>query len=289
MAVFRKRTHTPTPKKKDIPAGLWTKCPSTGEMVYTKDLEANWNVFPVSGHHDRLPARRRIELLIDAGTWKETDARLSSRDPLKFTAGGAYPERVAQHQKKSGLRDSVICGHGLMDGLPVSLAIMDFSFMGASMGSVAGEKVTRAIERAIKAKCPCVVVCASGGARMQEGILSLMQMAKTSAALARLREAGLPYVAVLTNPTMAGVMASYATLGDVIVAEPGALIGFAGARVIKETTNQDLPDGFQTSEFLLRRGLIDMIVERKEMKARLSSLLRAFMFARRKPARVRAA
>jgi len=289
MAVFRKRTHTPTPKKKDIPAGLWTKCPSTGEMVYTKDLEANWNVFPVSGHHDRLPARRRIELLIDAGTWKETDARLSSRDPLKFTAGGAYPERVAQHQKKSGLRDSVICGHGRMDGLPVSLAVMDFAFMGASMGSVAGEKVTRAIERAIKAKCPCVVVCASGGARMQEGILSLMQMAKTSAALARLREAGLPYVAVLTNPTMAGVMASYATLGDVIVAEPGALIGFAGARVIKETTNQDLPDGFQTSEFLLRRGLIDMIVERKEMKARLSSLLRAFMFARRKPARVRAA
>ncbi|MFM9001578.1 MAG: acetyl-CoA carboxylase, carboxyltransferase subunit beta [Opitutia bacterium] len=289
MAVFRKRTHTPTPKKKDIPAGLWTKCPSTGEMVYTKDLEANWNVFPVSGYHDRLPARRRVELLIDEGTWKETDARLSSRDPLKFTAGGAYPERVAQHQKKSGLRDSVICGHGRMDGLPVSLAVMDFAFMGASMGSVAGEKVTRAVERALKMKCPCVVVCASGGARMQEGILSLMQMAKTSAALARLREAGLPYVAVLTNPTMAGVMASYATLGDVIVAEPGALIGFAGARVIKETTNQDLPDGFQTSEFLLKRGLIDMIVERKEMKARLSSLLRAFTFARRKPARARAA
>ncbi|MEY2821231.1 MAG: acetyl-CoA carboxylase, carboxyltransferase subunit beta [Opitutales bacterium] len=289
MAVFRKRTHTPTPKKKDIPAGLWTKCPSTGEMVYTKDLEANWNVFPVSGYHDRLPARRRVELLIDEGTWKETDARLSSRDPLKFTAGGSYPERVAQHQKKSGLRDSVICGHGRMDGLPVSLAVMDFAFMGASMGSVAGEKVTRAIERALKMKCPCVVVCASGGARMQEGILSLMQMAKTSAALARLREAGLPYVAVLTNPTMAGVMASYATLGDVIVAEPGALIGFAGARVIKETTNQDLPDGFQTSEFLLKRGLIDMIVERKEMKSRLSSLLRAFTYARRKPARARAA
>ncbi len=289
MAVFRKRTHTPTPKKKDIPAGLWTKCPSTGEMVYTKDLEANWNVFPVSGYHDRLPARRRVELLIDEGTWKETDARLSSRDPLKFTAGGSYPERVAQHQKKSGLRDSVICGHGRMDGLPVSLAVMDFAFMGASMGSVAGEKVTRAIERALKMKCPCVVVCASGGARMQEGILSLMQMAKTSAALARLREAGLPYVAVLTNPTMAGVMASYATLGDVIVAEPGALIGFAGARVIKETTNQDLPDGFQTSELLLKRGLIDMIVERKEMKSRLSSLLRAFTYARRKPARARAA
>ena len=192
MAVFRKRTHTPTPKKKDIPAGLWTKCPLDGEMVYTKDLEANWNVFPVSGYHERLPTRRRIALLIDEGTWKETDVRLASKDPLKFTAGGSYPERVAQHQKKSGLRDSVVCGHGLMDGLPVSLAIMDFSFMGASMGSVAGEKVTRAIERAIKLKCPCVVVCASGGARMQEGILSLMQMAKTSAALAKLRAAGLP-------------------------------------------------------------------------------------------------
>jgi acetyl-CoA carboxylase carboxyl transferase subunit beta len=274
MAVFRKRTHTPTPKKKDIAAGLWTKCPTTGEMVFTKDLEANWNVFP-SGYHDRLTADRRIELLIDAGTWRETDAKLTSKDPLRFTAGGSYPERVSQHQRKSGLRDSVVAGTGLLDGIPVSLAVMDFSFMGASMGSVAGEKVTRAVERALKDKRACIVVCASGGARMQEGILSLMQMAKTSAALARLRAAGLPYIAVLTNPTMAGVMASYATLGDVIVAEPQALIGFAGARVIKETTNQDLPEGFQTSEFLLKRGLIDMIVPRKEMKTRLASLLRA--------------
>ncbi len=274
MAVFRKRTHTPTPKKKDIAAGLWTKCPTTGEMVFTKDLEANWNVFP-SGYHDRLTADRRVELLIDAGTWRETDAKLTSKDPLRFTAGGSYPERVSQHQRKSGLRDSVVAGTGLLDGIPVSLAVMDFSFMGASMGSVAGVKVTRAVERALKDKRACIVVCASGGARMQEGILSLMQMAKTSAALARLRAAGLPYIAVLTNPTMAGVMASYATLGDVIVAEPQALIGFAGARVIKETTNQDLPEGFQTSEFLLKRGLIDMIVPRKEMKTRLASLLRA--------------
>ncbi len=274
MAVFRKRTHAPSPKKKDIAAGLWTKCPDSGEMVFTKDLEANWNVFP-SGIHDRLPAARRVELLIDEGTWRETDARLASKDPLKFTAGGSYPERVAQHQRKSGLRDSVICGTGTLEGIPVSLAVMDFSFMGASMGSVAGEKVTRAIERALQQRRACIVVCASGGARMQEGILSLMQMAKTSAALARLRAAGLPYVAVLTNPTMAGVMASYATLGDVIVAEPGALIGFAGARVIKETTNQDLPEGFQTSEFLLKRGLIDCIIPRKEMKPRLAKLLRA--------------
>ena len=285
MAVFRKRTHTPTPKKKDIAAGLWTKCPGTGEMVFTKDLEANWNVFP-SGYHDRLTAERRIELLIDTGTWRETDARLVSKDPLRFTAGGSYPERLVQHQRKSGLRDSVVSGTGLLDSIPVSLAVMDFGFMGASMGSVAGEKVTRAIERAIKEKRACIVVCASGGARMQEGILSLMQMAKTSAALARLRAAGLPYIAVLTNPTMAGVMASYATLGDVIVAEPQALIGFAGARVIKETTNQDLPEGFQTSEFLLKRGLIDMIVSRKEMKTRLASLLRA-VGPRPKPAKAR--
>jgi len=285
MAVFRKRTHTPTPKKKDIAAGLWTKCPGTGEMVFTKDLEASWNVFP-SGYHDRLSADRRIELLIDKGTWRETDARLVSKDPLRFTAGGSYPERLLQHQRKSGLRDSVVSGTGLLDSIPVSLAVMDFGFMGASMGSVAGEKVTRAIERAIKDKRACIVVCASGGARMQEGILSLMQMAKTSAALARLRAVGLPYIAVLTNPTMAGVMASYATLGDVIVAEPEALIGFAGARVIKETTNQDLPEGFQTSEFLLKRGLIDMIVSRKEMKPRLASLLRA-VGPRPKPAKAR--
>jgi acetyl-CoA carboxylase carboxyl transferase subunit beta len=285
MAEFHKRTHTPTPKKKDIAAGLWTKCPDTGEMVFTKDLEANWGVFP-SGTHDRLPAARRIELLIDAGTWRETDARLSSKDPLKFTAGGSYPERLAQHQRKSGLRDSVVSGTGLLEGIPVSLGVMDFGFMGASMGSVAGEKVTRAIERAITQRRACIVVCASGGARMQEGILSLMQMAKTSAALARLRSAGLPYIAVLTNPTMAGVMASYATLGDVIVAEPRALIGFAGARVIKETTNQDLPEGFQTSEFLLKRGLVDCIVTRKEMKSRLAKLLRALgPRAKAKPAK----
>lgn len=285
MAEFRKRTHTPTPKKKDIAAGLWTKCPDTGEMVFTKDLEANWGVFPC-GTHDRLPAARRIELLIDAGTWRETDARLSSKDPLKFIAGGSYPERLAQHQRKSGLRDSVVSGTGLLEGIPVSLAVMDFGFMGASMGSVAGEKVTRAIERAITQRRACIVVCASGGARMQEGILSLMQMAKTSAALARLRSVGLPYIAVLTNPTMAGVMASYATLGDVIVAEPRALIGFAGARVIKETTNQDLPEGFQTSEFLLKRGLVDCIVTRKEMKSRLAKLLRALgPRAKAKPAK----
>ena len=269
--AFVKRKHTPSTAKKDIPHGLWTKCPASGEMVYTKDLHDNWNVVPASGYHFALSAPRRIELLIDAGTWKEHDATLASKDPLKFPK---YAEKLAENVKKTGVKDTVVGGMGKMNGIPVSLAVMDFRFLGASMGSVAGEKVTRAIERALKHKCPCIVVCASGGARMYEGILSLMQMAKTSAALAKLKAAGIPYIPVLTNPTMAGVMASYATLGDVIVAEPGALIGFAGARVIKETTNQALPEGFQTSEFLLKRGLIDMVVPRGELKPRLTAVLR---------------
>lgn len=269
--AFVKRKHTPSTARKDIPKGLWTKCPASGEMVDAKDLHDNWNVVPASGYHFALGAPRRIQLLIDEGTWKEFDANLSSKDPLKFPK---YAEKLAENVKKTGVKDTVIAGMGRMNGLPVSLAVMDFSFLGASMGSVAGEKITRAIERSLKHKCPCIVVCASGGARMYEGILSLMQMAKTSAALAKLKAAGIPFIPVLTNPTMAGVMASFATLGDIIVAEPGALIGFAGARVIKETTNQALPEGFQTSEFLLKRGLIDMVIPRKELKARLSSVLR---------------
>ena len=269
--AFVKRNHTPSPARKDIPKGLWTKCPVSNEMVYTKDLFDNWNVVPASGYHFPISAERRIELLIDEGTWKEHDANLSSKDPLKFPK---YAEKLAENVKKTGVKDTVVGGMGKMNGITVSLAVMDFRFLGASMGSVAGEKVTRAIERALKHKCPCIVVCASGGARMYEGILSLMQMAKTSAALAKLKAAGIPFIPVLTNPTMAGVMASYATLGDVIVAEPGALIGFAGARVIKETTNQALPEGFQTSEFLLKRGLLDAVVSRKGLKAWLTSVLR---------------
>lgn len=269
--AFDKREHTPSTIRKDIPKGLWTKCPVSGDMIYTKDLQENWNVVPSSGHHFPLTAPRRIELLIDAGTWTEHDAGLSSKDPLKFPK---YAEKLAENVKKTGVKDTVVCGMGEMNGMKVSLAVMDFRFLGASMGSVAGEKITRTIERALEQRCPCVVVCASGGARMYEGILSLMQMAKTSAALAKLKAAGIPYIPVLTNPTMAGVMASYATLGDVIVAEPGALIGFAGARVIKETTNQALPEGFQTSEFLLNRGLLDMVITRRELKPRLTSILK---------------
>ncbi len=269
--AFVKREHTPSTIRKDIPQGLWTKCPVSGDMVYTKDLQENWNVVPSSGHHFPLTAERRIALLIDEGTWTEHDGHLSSKDPLKFPK---YAEKLAENVKKTGVKDTVVCGMGKMNGMTVSLAVMDFRFLGASMGSVAGEKVTRAIERSLAHRCPCIVVCASGGARMYEGILSLMQMAKTSAALAKLKAAKIPYIPVLTNPTMAGVMASYATLGDVIVAEPGALIGFAGARVIKETTNQALPEGFQTSEFLLKRGLLDMVITRRELKPRLHSILK---------------
>ena len=246
--------------------------PVSGEMVFTKDLHDNWNVVAASGYHfPRSPPHVASNFSIDAGTWKEHDASLASKDPLKFPK---YAEKLAENVKKTGVKDTVVAGMGRMNGVTVSLAVMDFRFLGASMGSVAGEKVTRAIERSLKLKCPCVVVCASGGARMYEGILSLMQMAKTSAALAKLKAAGIPFIPVLTNPTMAGVMASYATLGDVIVAEPGALIGFAGARVIKETTNQALPEGFQTSEFLLKRGLLDAVVPRQELKCWLTSVLR---------------
>ncbi|WP_309398024.1 acetyl-CoA carboxylase, carboxyltransferase subunit beta [Cerasicoccus maritimus] len=278
MAIFRRPQYsTVRVKKKDIPAGLWTKCPESGEIVYNKELEENWMVVPKSGYHFQLKARRRMELLIDDGTFVEHDESLASVDPLEFVDNKPYPKRIEAAMAKTGENDALLSGTGELEGMPVSVAVMDFSFNGGSMGSVVGEKIARAIERATAGNMPVIIVCASGGARMQEGILSLMQMAKTSAALARHSEAGLPYVAVLTNPTMAGVMASFASLGDVIIAEPKALIGFAGPRVIKETTQQDLPAGFQTSEFLLEHGLIDQIVPRLEMKTRLATLLKAFM------------
>lgn len=277
MTLFSKPKYsTVSVKKKDIPKGLWTKCPKSGEIVYNKELEQNLMVVPKSEYHFPLSAPKRVESLIDAGTFQEYDADLISVDPLNFTGVASYPEKIEHYTKKTGLRDAVICGLGEMQGVPVSLAVMDFRFLGASMGSVVGEKITRAIERAEERKIPLIIISASGGARMYEGILSLMQMAKTSAALARLAKAGLPYISVLTNPTMAGVMASFASLGDLIIAEPGALIGFAGRRVIKEATQQDLPDGFQTSEFLLEHGLIDQIVHRHDLRNRLALLLKAF-------------
>ena len=281
MALFGKPQYsTVTVKKKDIPKDLWTKCPKTGEIIYNRVLKENLMVVPNSGYHFPLKARDRIASMLDEGTFKEMDMGVYSLDPLEFNATSSYPEKLKQNQEKTKETDTVISGMGEMGGMPMSIAVMDFRFMAASLGSAAGEKITRAIERGVEKSCPVIIVSASGGARMQEGILSLMQLAKTSAALARLSEAGLPYFSILTNPTMAGVMASYASLGDVIIAEPEALIGFAGPRVIKETTQQDLPEGFQTSEFLLERGLVDIIVPRLEMRDRMINLMKALYGAK---------
>ena len=282
MALFGKPQYsTVTVKKKDIPKDLWTKCPKTGEIIYNRVLKENLMVVPNSGYHFPLKARDRIASMLDEGTFEEMDMGVHSLDPLEFNATSSYPEKLKQNQNKTNEKDTVISGMGEMGGMPVSLTVMDFRFMAASLGSAAGEKITRAIERGIEKSCPVIIVSASGGARMQEGILSLMQLAKTSAALARLSKAGLPYFSILTNPTMAGVMASYASLGDVIIAEPEALIGFAGPRVIKETTQQDLPAGFQTSEFLLERGLVDIIVPRLEMRDRVINLMKALYGAKK--------
>ncbi|MBC7366897.1 MAG: acetyl-CoA carboxylase carboxyltransferase subunit beta [Undibacterium sp.] len=261
--------------KKEIPKGLYTKDPLTGEILFNKEIEDNQMVVPRSGHHFPIGARARIDKLFDEGTFMETDAGVKSGDPLKFVDSQSYPERLKRYEKDSGLPEAVICGTGKILGIKVSVAVMDFRFCGGAMGAAAGEKITRAIEMALSKKTPCIIFSASGGARMQEGIFSLMQMAKTSAALGRLAEARLPFISVLTHPTMGGVTASFATLGDVIIAEPAALIGFAGARVIKDTTKQSLPPGFQTSEFLLKHGLIDQIVPRLEMRERLRDILAA--------------
>jgi len=273
MTHFAKPKLSASKKKKNIPEGLWTKCPISEEIVFTKDLEANLMVVPKSGYHFPIGSRERIKSMVDEGSFEEFDAGVKSTDPLKFVDSAAYPDRIKKYEKESGLPEAVICGLGKMDGIPVSLAVMDFRFCGGAMGAAAGEKITRAIERALKKKIPCIIVSASAGARMQEGIFSLMQMAKTSAALGRLAAARLPFVSILTYPTTGGVSASFATLGDVILAEPGALIGFAGARVIKETTKQTLPAGFQTAEFLLKHGLVDQIVSRTDMRERVISLL----------------
>jgi len=256
-----------------MPEGLWTKCSGCSEMVNNIALEENLKVCPSCGHHFSMGAAERIALLIDEGTFEETDASMSAVDPLGFKGVATYEDRLATYRAKTGLIDAVITGSGAMGGIPVGLAVMDFSFLAATMGSVVGEKITRIIEASTKAKRPVIIVCASGGARMYEGMLSLMQMAKTSGALARHAEAGLPYIAVLTNPTTAGVMASFATLGDIALAEPKAMIGFAGPRVIKETTHQELPAGFQTAEFLLEHGLIDEIVPRAQMRDTIITIL----------------
>ena len=282
MAWWRRKKEAlerPEPGGKvSVPAGLWTKCDSCGEITYTEELIQNLRVCPVCGHHHVMPTRERIEASVDPGTWTEHDDELSSGDPLGFTDSKRYVDRIEAAQRKSGRNDAFVGGMGCVDGIEVSLGFFAFEFMGGSMGSVVGEKVTRVFERALEREVPAIVFSASGGARMQEGILSLMQMAKTSAARAKLREAGLPYISVLLHPTTGGVAASFAFLGDLILAEPKALIGFAGPRVIQQTIGQELPEGFQRSEFLLDHGMVDRIVSRLEMRDQLGLLMRLLGF-----------
>ena len=283
MAWFkktRKPRPTATEKPSRVPEGLWVKCPGCAQAIYNKDLAANLNVCPKCTHHFRVNATERLRMLFDDGQWMEHDRDLASTDPLNFTDTKSYASRLKAGFEASGLKDAVIVGSGLVDGIPAVMAAQEYSFIGGSMGVVVGEKITRGIERAIAERCPMVIVCCSGGARMMEGALSLMQMAKISGALARLDRARLPYIAVLTDPTTGGVTASFAMLGDLNIAEPKAQIGFAGPRVIEQTIRQKLPEGFQRSEFLLEKGMLDLIVDRREMKRVVANAL-IFMGATR--------
>ena len=265
------------PKRKEIPEGLWEKCRKCDEIIFTKQKEEELCLCPKCGFHYPLPANRRIDLLTDAGSFQERDAMLESVDTLKFHGVTSYTEKLESNKKKTGLNEAVVCGDATLNGIPFALGVMDFRFLGASMGAVVGEKITRIVEHATAERLPLVIVTASGGARMYEGMISLMQMAKTSGALERHKEAGLPYIVIMTHPTTAGVTASFASLGDVILAEPEALIGFAGPRVIKDTTQAQLPEGFQTAEFLLKKGMIDRIVDRRKMREELALLLEYFV------------
>ncbi|MBF2087117.1 acetyl-CoA carboxylase, carboxyltransferase subunit beta [Thermoleptolyngbya sp. C42_A2020_037] len=260
-------------QEREIADGLWSKCPNCGVLTYTKDLRANLMVCPECKYHNRIFSDERIQQLIDPGTWTPLDEHLSPTDPLGFRDRKSYSDRIRDTQEKTRLRDAVATGVGRLNDLPVALGVMDFRFMGGSMGSVVGEKLTRMIERGTRDRLPVIIVCASGGARMQEGMLSLMQMAKISGALERHREARLLYIPVLTHPTTGGVTASFAMLGDLILAEPQATIGFAGRRVVEQTLREKLPDDFQTSEYLLNHGFVDTIVPRTELKKTLAQLI----------------
>ena len=275
MAIFGRPKYTMVRvKKRDIPEGLWTKCEECSEIIYNKALEENLKVCPKCQYHFSLSAQERIQQMIDPGTFQEFDGGLRSMDPLKFKGPKTYVEKIQLDQAATGLHEAAVSGEGKMEGRQISLAVTDSRFIMGSMGSVVGEKITRSIERSIKRRLPLVVVSGSGGgARMYEGLFSLMQMSKTSVALAAHHEAKLPFISVLTDPTMAGVMASYASLGDVIIAEPRALLGFTGPRVIEQTIRQRLPEGFQRSEFLLEHGQIDMVVHRKQLNATIARLL----------------
>ncbi|MFA5845935.1 MAG: acetyl-CoA carboxylase, carboxyltransferase subunit beta [Thermodesulfovibrionales bacterium] len=270
---FKKTKESKIQKKVKIPEGLWVKCENCKEIVYKKEIDKNLKVCPKCNYHFRISAKERIKLLTDEGTFIEFNADITSGDPLNFKDTMPYPERIKENQKKSGLNEAVISGEALVNGHPVVFAIMDFSFMGGSMGSVVGEKIASAAETALEKEVPLICVASSGGARMQEGIFSLMQMAKVSAAIGRLKDNGVPYISVVADPTFGGVAASFATLGDVIIAEPRSLVGFAGPRVIEQTMKQQLPDNFQRAEFLLEHGLIDMVVNREDMKATITKLI----------------
>jgi len=260
-------------KKRDIPEGLWMKCPKCSTMIFDKELDDNLKVCTKCGHHFPIGARERINALVETCSFEEMDAQMTSVDALRFTGVAAYTDKLQEYQKTTKLKDAVVTGIGKIDGHRLALGVMDFDFLGGSMGSVVGEKLTRLIEAATEKALPLIIISTSGGARMYEGMFSLMQMAKTCGALAYHAKQKLPYLSVLTNPTYAGVMASFASVGDLVLAEPGAMIGFAGPRVIKDTTQAELPSGFQTAEFLMEHGLIDAIVPRKEMKERLGDYL----------------
>jgi len=277
MAIFKKPAlKTQSRKKREIPQGLWQKCPGCSEVVHEIELAQNQRVCPRCDYHFAQSAKERIENLCDPESFTEMDSDLVSIDTLKFSGMATYKDRLRKYQDSTGLIDAVISGHALIEGYKIALAVMDFSFLAATMGSVVGERITRTIEYGTANRAAIVIIAASGGARLYEGMLSLMQMAKTSGALALHAEQRLPYISVLTNPTTAGVMASFASLGDVIMAEPRSMVGFAGPRVIRETTHQDLPEKFQTAEFLEEHGLIDLIVHRKRMRAQIAELLAYF-------------
>ena len=278
MAWFKRARKPIVSGSKDkasrVPEGLWVKCPSCSQAIYNKDLTASLNVCPKCGHHFRVSAAERLKMLFDDGAWTEHDRDLRSTDPLNFTDTKPYKARLTATIAATGLKDAVIVGTGRIEGIETVVAAMEYGFIGGSMGVVVGEKITRAVERALARRSPLVIVCCSGGARMMEGALSLMQMAKICGALARLDRERLPYISVLTDPTTGGVTASFAMLGDLNVAEPKALIGFAGPRVIEQTIRQKLPEGFQRSEFLLEKGMIDLVIDRRELKATLAQALR---------------
>jgi acetyl-CoA carboxylase carboxyl transferase subunit beta len=278
VAWFRKKQEEPPTAegRPRMPDGLWVKCEGCKEIIYKLEVERNLKVCPKCNYHFRMGARERLSLLLDEGSFEEYDSHLQAVDPLRFKDLKSYAERIREARKATGLNEAAICGMATIGGFPVSICILEFSFLGGSMASVVGEKVTRTVERALQQRTPLIIISCSGGARMQEGVLSLMQMAKTAAALYRLSQARCPFISILTDPTTGGVTASFAMLGDIIMAEPKALIGFAGPRVIEQTIRQELPPGFQRAEFLLDHGMIDLIVDRKSMRSVLIKLLEFF-------------